>query len=91
MNSQRNAKKEMIYQTMGIYGEIVNTFYQMKPVQKATNNMVPTIYHSSEGKTIETVQRAMVTRGQRKEKDEYGAQWIFSFETILYDTLMMDM
>ena len=44
----------------------------MKPVQKATNNMVPTIYHSREGKTIETVQRAMVTRGQRKEKDEYG-------------------
>ena len=41
------------------------------------NNMVPTIYHSREGKTIETVQRAMVTRGQRKEKDEYGTQWIF--------------
>ena len=48
----------------------------MKPVQKATKYMVPTTYHSREGKTIQAVQRAMVTRGQRK-KDEYGAQWIF--------------
>ena len=43
---------------------------ERRQFEKATHCMIPVIWHSGEGKTMETVKRSVVARGEGNEKTE---------------------
>ena len=51
--------------------------------EKATYCIIPAIWHSGKGKTLETVKRSMVPRNVGRTRDEGGAQRIFRAVKIL--------